>query len=192
MAEPVLALDIGGTKVAAALVADDGTVLADELRPTASSLDPEVVFGSVAALLQRMPPAGPLEVGIGSAGPIDSSLGEVSPVNIPGWRGFPLLARVRDLVAAATNVPVQVGLAGDGPCFALGEHWLGAGRDVDAMVGMVLSTGVGAVPSWTAGCLRAAPATPSTSVTSAWTFAVRAASAGGTGASSCTPAVRRW
>jgi glucokinase len=38
---------------------------------------------------------------------------------------------------------VSVGLAGDGHCFALGEHWLGAGRDVASMIGLVLSTGVG-------------------------------------------------
>jgi len=46
-------------------------------------------------------------------------------------------------VEAAAGRRPMVGLAGDGHCFALGEHWLGAGRDVDSMVGLVLSTGVG-------------------------------------------------
>jgi glucokinase len=77
-------------------------------------------------------------VGIASAGPIDLATGTVSPINIPSWRGFPL----RDRVAAAVpGVPVR--LAGDGVCMALGEHWRGAGRGVDFLLGMVVSTGVG-------------------------------------------------
>ena len=77
-------------------------------------------------------------VGIACAGPIDLAAGTVSPINIAGWRGFPL----RDRVAAAVpDVPVR--LAGDGVCMALGEHWRGAGRGVDFLLGMVVSTGVG-------------------------------------------------
>ena len=77
-------------------------------------------------------------VGIGCAGPIDAAAGTVSPVNIASWRGFPL----RDRVAAAMpDVPVR--LAGDGMCMALGEHWRGAGRGADFLLGMVVSTGVG-------------------------------------------------
>jgi glucokinase len=82
-------------------------------------------------------------VGIASAGPVDGPAGTVSPVNIGAWRGFPLVARVAAHVRQVTGRRPVVGLAGDGHCFALGEHWLGAGRDVDSMVGVVLSTGVG-------------------------------------------------
>jgi len=113
-----------------------------------ASPDAEAVFAPAAGAVRevlgaRRQQGGPLRVGIGSAGPIDAPGGTISPVNIPAWRGYPVVERVRAVVAEETGATPLVGLAGDGHCFALGEHWLGAGRDVDSMVGMVLSTGVG-------------------------------------------------
>lgn len=146
MSDPVLALDIGGTKIALAVVAADGTVLAETVRPTERSGDPEAVFAPAAdglrALVAEAGLSGPLRVGMGSAGPIDAPAGTISPVNIAAWRSYPISERVAGVLTDAGVAP-DVALAGDGACFALGEHWLGAGRDVDSMVGMVLSTGVG-------------------------------------------------
>lgn len=149
MGEQVLAIDIGGTKIAVALVDEAGAVAAEVVRPTVASLDPEEVFAPAAAAVREVlgtrvaAPAAPLRIGIGSAGPVDAPAGTISPVNIPAWRGYPVVARVAAGAAEVVDVPTAVGLAGDGHCFALGEHWLGAGRDVDSMVGLVLSTGVG-------------------------------------------------
>jgi glucokinase len=148
MSEQVLAIDIGGTKIAVALVDDTGVVRAELVRPTVPSLDAEEVFAPAAAAVlevlgARDPSDQPLRVGIGSAGPIDAPAGTVSPVNIPGWRAYPVVERVETALTQVTTAGVTVGLAGDGHCFALGEHWLGAGRDVTTMVGLVLSTGVG-------------------------------------------------
>ncbi len=148
MSESVLAIDIGGTKIAAAVVDAEGTILTDQLRPTAASDDPEAVFAgvesAVRALVHRLGPLDRIRVGISSAGPIDGPAGTVSPVNIGAWRGFPISARVREVLAETYGADaVTVGLAGDGHCFALGEHWLGAARDVASMIGLVLSTGVG-------------------------------------------------
>ena len=147
MAEHVLAMDIGGTKIAVALVREDGTLVVDVVQPTPRSPDPEVVFGAAAeavrTVLAQAPDDGELRVGIGSAGPVDTRTGTVSPVNIGAWRRFPVYERVREVVADHTGAAPRLGLAGDGHCFALGEHWLGAGRGVESMVGMVLSTGVG-------------------------------------------------
>lgn len=149
MSESVLAIDIGGTKIAAAVVDADGNVLADQLRPTAVSDDGEVVFdgveSAVRALLDELEPTKDrIRVGISSAGPIDGPAGTISPVNIGAWRRFPISGRVHEVIAERYDSDaISVGLAGDGHCFALGEHWLGAGRDVDSMIGMVLSTGVG-------------------------------------------------
>lgn len=42
-------------------------------------------------------------VGIGSAGPVDASAGTVSPVNVPGWRDYPLVAKVRDAAAGCRS-----------------------------------------------------------------------------------------
>ncbi|MDQ2627247.1 MAG: ROK family protein [Actinomycetota bacterium] len=137
----VLALDVGGTKIAAGLVDADGTLVYTAVRPTRGDRDAEVVWAVVAELLDDvLAQAGGRvrAVGIGSAGPVDVNAGTVSPINIPGWRGFAL----RDRVAAAVpGVPVALG--GDGVCMALGEHRHGAGRGTRSMLGMVVSTGVG-------------------------------------------------
>src|SRR3954467_11922875 len=142
MTEQVLAIDIGGTKIAVALVDDTGSISAQLVRPTVPSFDAEEVFAPAAAAVLEVLAAGApagraLRVGIGSAGPLDGPAGTISPVNIPAWRGFPLVRRVAEPLAPALPVPSLVGLAGDGHCFALGEHWLGAGRDLDSMVGLV-------------------------------------------------------
>ncbi|MFI6476662.1 ROK family protein [Nonomuraea sp. NPDC050663] len=131
----VLAIDIGGTKLAGALVAADGEMLASAQRPT----PPTDVFGALASLIAELtgPGPAPVAVGIGCAGPLDLAAGTVSPVNIGTWRGFP----VRDEVAALTGLPTT--LAGDAQCFALGEYWLGAGRGSEALLGVVVSTGIG-------------------------------------------------
>jgi glucokinase len=134
----VLAIDIGGTKMAAALVGEDGTVLRADRAPT-PRLGADEVFAALRDLIGRVRgDRQPLAAGIGSAGPLDGVRGLVSPVNIAVWRDFPLVDRVR---AAVGDVPVTLGV--DAHCFALGEAWTGAGRGVDDLLGIVVSTGVG-------------------------------------------------
>jgi glucokinase len=135
----VLGIDIGGTKLAAAIVDAEGTVLTKDQIPTPPG-DADQVFAALGDLIEKVRgDAMPAAVGIGSAGPLDQHRGLVSPVNIGGWRDFPLVDRVRDLVG---DVPVALGV--DGHCFALGEFWTGAGRGVSHLLGIVVSTGVGA------------------------------------------------
>ncbi|MFG1707209.1 ROK family protein [Nonomuraea sp. M3C6] len=131
----VLAIDIGGTKLAAALVDEAGSVLRSATRPTPRT----DVMSALAALIAEVTEGGPRPqaVGIGCAGPLDLAAGTVSPVNMPSWRGFPLREEVRKL----TGLPTV--LAGDAQCFALGEHWLGAGRGSTSLLGIVVSTGIG-------------------------------------------------
>ncbi|MEV4468725.1 ROK family protein [Nonomuraea sp. NPDC049504] len=131
----VLAIDIGGTKLAAALVDEEGSILRSATRPTPRT----EVMSALAALIAEVTAGGPAPqaVGIGCAGPLDLATGTVSPVNMPSWRGFPL----RDEVHKLTGLPTL--LAGDAQCFALGEHWLGAGRGCSSLLGIVVSTGIG-------------------------------------------------
>lgn len=148
MSEVVLAIDVGGTKIALAAVDDEGMIRAEDLRPTMPDTDPQAVLAPLLEGIHALAPAladttGPLRVGIASAGPLDVPSGTVSPVNIGAWRDFGLVEHVGREVHSCTGRRPVVGLAGDGHCFALGEHWLGAGRDVASMVGLVLSTGVG-------------------------------------------------
>ncbi|MEU5253496.1 ROK family protein [Streptomyces longwoodensis] len=138
----VAALDIGGTKIAGALVDGDGTILVRAQRPTPAQEDGDTVMRAVAEVLGELT-ASELwgrtrAVGIGSAGPVDASAGTVSPVNVPGWRDYPLVDRVR---AVAGDLPVE--LIGDGVAITAAEHWQGAARGHDNALCMVVSTGVG-------------------------------------------------
>ncbi|MEU3745973.1 MULTISPECIES: ROK family protein [Streptomyces] len=139
---PVVALDIGGTKIAGALVDDEGRVLARARRPTPAREDGETVMKAVEAVLDELATSPLWEaaeaVGIGSAGPVDASRGTVSPVNVPGWRDFPLVERVG---RATGGRPVT--LVGDGVAMTAAEHWLGAARGHDNALCLVVSTGVG-------------------------------------------------
>lgn len=140
-----LALDIGGTKIAAGLVDSGGKLVYTAIRPTPVTTAADDVWAAVEATIAdalEVADAAVTAVGIASAGPIDLRSGSVSPINIGSWDRFPL----RDKVAAAVpGLPVV--LAGDGVCMALGEHWIGAGRtagpDARFLLGMVVSTGVG-------------------------------------------------
>ncbi|GHH49961.1 ROK family protein [Streptomyces candidus] len=138
----VAALDIGGTKIAGALVDDTGRIHLRTQRPTPAQEDGESVMAAVDAVLAELT-ASPLwtavsAVGIGSAGPVDAAAGTVSPVNVPGWRGFPLVARVRTTVG---ELPVR--LVGDGVAMTAAEHWKGAAQGHDNALCLVVSTGVG-------------------------------------------------
>ena len=139
----VLALDIGGTKLAAGVVRPDGEILASEATPTRASAPAEALFGDLAGLCDRVlaraatAPAELAGVGVGCGGPMAYPEGRVSPLNIPAWRDFPLRERVAERYGRPTVVD------NDAKAFALGEHRLGAGRGARCLLGMVVSTGVG-------------------------------------------------
>jgi glucokinase len=138
----VLALDIGGTKLAAGLVDATGTVLTRAQAPTPQGpgAGPEELFAACLAVLGSVQSAGaapPVALGVGCSGPMRWPAGEVSPLNIPGWRGFPLGRRLEE----AFGVPVRV--HNDAVAGAAAEHWRGAGAGAANMLGMVVSTGVG-------------------------------------------------
>ena len=133
----VLAIDVGGTKIGAAVVDAAGTVLRSAFEPTPREADPEAVFGALVAAVRRVEGDTAVAVGIGCAGPMSRGGVTVSPLNIPGWREFPLLSRVERLV----DLPVVVD--GDAKALAVGEGWKGAAAGARSFLAMVVSTGVG-------------------------------------------------
>src|SRR5882724_3546507 len=110
----VLALDVGGTKIAAALIDDHGEVLSQATRRTpVHDLDHtwQAVRDAANEALDGREVDG---IGIACAGPVDTIAGTVSPINVTCWQDFPLTARIRQ---AFPDIPVE--LAGDGICMAL-------------------------------------------------------------------------
>jgi glucokinase len=142
---PVLAIDIGGTKLAAAVTERDGRVIVSVQDPTPRDPDPELLWRSLCLLLGRvLAEAGLREVGslsgvgAGCGGPMEWPSGVVSPLNIPAWRAFPLRDRLRELFP---GTPVRV--HNDAICLVAGEHNRGAARGRGNVLGMVAGTGVG-------------------------------------------------
>jgi len=135
--ETVLAIDVGGTKIAAGVVDAHGMLLSSASVPTPRAQDPEAVFTALLSAVRRADPTGAAAVGVGCAGPMTLGGDTVSPLNIPGWRGFPLKARL----LKQFDLPVVVD--GDAKALAVGEGWTGAGAGVSSFLAMVVSTGVG-------------------------------------------------
>lgn len=141
----VLAVDLGGTKIEAALVDESGVLLRGSRfrAPTGRASGSEQLAASASSVvtqaLATLPVDGDLiGAGIGSAGPITVARGLVSPLNLPSWRDFPL----RDHVAALLP-GIEVTLRMDGECITLAEHWVGAAQNERNVMGMVVSTGIG-------------------------------------------------
>lgn len=138
----ILAIDVGGTKIAAGVVTAEGALLADAKAPTAGADDAEALWQVVVSVGNEALAKAGVErcvgVGCGSAGPMTWPEGVVSPLNLPQWREFPLAARLRETWPWG---PVRV--HNDAVCVAIAEHWVGAAQDRANAVGMVISTGIG-------------------------------------------------
>lgn len=140
----VLAVDVGGTKMEVAVVAGDGQVVGRRRILTPDSADGEQVFQALAEIVDlvladvdsgRLPV--PEACGVGCGGPMSPGGETVSPLNIPGWRHFPLGERL----AQRTGLTVTVD--NDAKALALGEGWKGRAQGESNYLAMVVSTGVG-------------------------------------------------
>jgi glucokinase len=142
---PALAIDVGGTKLAAAVVEPGGRLVTWAQVPTPRDLDAEQLWRTLDALVGRVldearltAPADLAGVGAGCGGPMEWPAGLVSPLNIPAWRSFPLRSRLQERFPAVT-----VRVHNDAICLVAAEHWRGACRGKGNVLGMVVSTGVG-------------------------------------------------
>jgi glucokinase len=135
-----LGVDVGGTKIAIALV--DGKLgVSERIDVPSSATDGFELWGRIADATKEILSKADREIvgiGIGSAGPIYPSAGTVSPVNIPAWRDFPLVKCFRDVFQIE-----RIALHGDAMALAHAEHKVGAGVGSRNMLGIVVSTGIG-------------------------------------------------
>jgi glucokinase len=138
-----LAVDLGGTKVEAALVTDKGELLLPTRHRAATgrAQSPEGIAQAVHRVATRALGAASgvdiVGVGVGSAGPISITSGTVSPLNLPAWRSYPLATLIHDITRLEPTIRL------DGTCIVLAEHWVGALQNYRTALGMVVSTGIG-------------------------------------------------
>lgn len=132
-----IGIDIGGTKIAGAVVDIDGVIL-EEARVESPATDPEAIESTVAALVAGLAATHPVTaVGVGAAGYIDADRSTVLFAPNIAWRDEPLGSELRRL----TGLPVTI--ENDANAAAWGEFRYGAGRDVEDQLMVTVGTGVG-------------------------------------------------
>ncbi|MFE2378746.1 ROK family protein [Streptomyces sp. NPDC059398] len=139
-ARSFVGVDVGGTKIAAGLVAADGTLLTSLVRPTPAADGPAAVLDAIAAAVRDLPGherAGGL--GIGTGGVIDRDTGVVLSANdlLPGWAG----THLSEELTARLGLPVAAD--NDANVFALAEQTFGAGRGCRSALYVSVGTGIG-------------------------------------------------
>ena len=126
--------------MAAGLVDRTATLRSVVTVPTPPDAGAVALWTTVADLVDEVRPAADgrvLVCGVGCGGPMAGHGETVSPLNIGGWREFPL----RQRLAALTGVPTFVD--NDAKALALAEGWTGAAQGTRDYLAMVVSTGVG-------------------------------------------------
>ncbi len=142
--DKAIGIDVGGSKIALALVAGDGTILTERTIPT-NAADPfDQTLLRMLDILGKMTMETDtaidqcLGIGVGCTGPLDIHEGLVlNPFTLPGWDGVNLVRSLRE----ATACPVW--LENDADAALLGEAFAGAGRGCTDLVMLTLGTGVG-------------------------------------------------
>ncbi|MFC8415422.1 ROK family protein [Streptomyces coelicoflavus] len=134
---PVIGLDLGGTKIAAALVGTDGTVLARHTRPTPATRGAGAVLDALAEAAREVWAPGTTAIGVAAAGVIDPATGTVTSATdtIRGWAGTALAAGL----ATRTGLPV----ACDNDVRAAAATELDGPDDDSTLLYAAVGTGVG-------------------------------------------------
>ncbi len=136
------AVDIGGTKIAAGIVNDDGKVLASLQCPTDSKRGFADAMDRTESMLRQCAEraGGRIDgIGIGSTGPVDPITGEIGDTDfLKEWKGFNPVVELRD------RFGVSVAMENDADAAALGEAAWGAGQGRDHMIFATFGTGIGA------------------------------------------------
>lgn len=147
MVATAIAVDIGGTKMAAALISSSGQQLSEKITaPTPSQIGRDAILDTLAQLIGRAydllgdVPAG---IGIGAAGAIDAERGVVvhSSGTILNWVGTDIVHGLRERLEWAQAVPIKV--INDANAHAVGESWIGAAKDARSMLMVAVGTGIG-------------------------------------------------
>lgn len=137
-----IGIDIGGTQLRAGLVDASGAILRRAAVPTKASAGASVVIRQIAGLVDAVTigvdRSWLLGAGISCPGPIDTVRGMALGIpTLAGWTNIP----IAEMIGAALQLPVR--LENDGIAAANGEWRFGAGRGIDNLVYVTVSTGIG-------------------------------------------------
>ncbi len=141
MGRYAIGIDLGGTKIEAAIVSEEGKILDCVKVPTEATKDAgeiiDKIVGCIETLLKRNAGAVPSAIGIGVAGQVDSTTGMVLYAPNLDWHNVNLGEQLRD------KFEIPVAVCNDVRAAAWGEWLVGAGAGCNNLVCMFVGTGVG-------------------------------------------------
>ena len=140
----IIGVDLGGTKVAAALFDSSGQMYSKEVRLLDGATGDAVcqlVIDVIDKLRLQSPGVSFDAIGVCVPGIVYSKRETVWAPNIPGWDDYPLKRRIMEAVGSPE---VTVCIESDRTCYILGEVWKGAARGCENAIYLAVGTGIGA------------------------------------------------
>jgi len=141
MEKNVIGIDVGGTNLRGALVGADGKIKKRMKIASGADQGIETVIGNLVSLIGSVSEGEYVSaVGFGIPGIIDFKDGIITQApNISNVNNYPIRQNLHSRIGDGIGVIVE----NDANCAAVGEWWMGAGKDVDSLVMITLGTGVG-------------------------------------------------
>ena len=135
----ILAIDIGGTMIKYGLVSSDGEILSTDKIETEAEKGLENILNKIDNIFKRYKENNPVGIAVSGTGQINGMIGKVIGGNpiIPNWIGTNLVK----ILEKKYNLPAV--LENDVNCVALGEKWIGAGKDLKNFICLTIGTGIG-------------------------------------------------
>ena len=135
----ILAIDIGGTMVKYGLISSDGEILSTDKIETEAEKGLENILNKIDNIFKRYKENNPVGIAVSGTGQINGIIGRVIGGNpiIPNWIGTNLVK----ILEKKYNLPAV--LENDVNCVALGEKWIGAGKDLSNFICLTIGTGIG-------------------------------------------------
>ena len=135
----ILAIDIGGTMIKYGLVSSDGEILSTDKIETEAEKGLENILNKIDNIFKKYKENNPIGVAVSGTGQINGMIGKVIGGNpiIPNWIGTNLVK----ILEEKYNLPAV--LENDVNCVALGEKWIGAGKDLINFICLTIGTGIG-------------------------------------------------
>ena len=135
----ILAIDIGGTMIKYGLVSSDGEILSTDKIETEAEKGLENILNKIDNIFKRYKENNPVGIAVSGTGQINGIIGKVIGGNpiIPNWIG----TNLAKILEKKYNLPAV--LENDVNCVALGEKWIGAGKDLSNFICLTIGTGIG-------------------------------------------------
>lgn len=135
----LLAIDLGGTKLAVGVFSESGNILSKEIITLEGRTGKDVGFLITEAVTKHIQAFSIESIGISVPGISRRKTGTVWAPNIEGWEDYPLLDEIKQVTE---KIPITID--SDRACYILGEHWQGAAKHIKDAIFLAVGTGIGA------------------------------------------------